>query len=125
MNTGLKHWRRGKPSVFVSVPSTYSNDICVIFGHNDFAQLLLEKQMYFIPERMIFIIACRADVDWDAIKGDKEVFFPNNDLDVENRYSKEEHHMDFDPTDTELYLYRSHIKKEPYDKLFWAFKLDR
>ena len=58
----------GRPSVFVSIPSSYANDICIIYGHNRFAEILLRKQKVFIPESKVFIIACKADVNWDFIK---------------------------------------------------------
>lgn len=118
-------WSVGKPSVFVSIPSTYADDICVIYGHNRFAEILLKRQKIFLPEPKVFIIACKADVNWNKIIGDKEVYFPRMDTDVEVRYSGEDYHMDFPPTDPELNLYNVPADKTPFEALYWAFELDR
>ncbi len=118
-------WNNNMGSVFVSIPSTYANDICIIYGHNRFAELVLKKHQNIIPEKKIFIIACKADVNWDCIKGNKEIYFPRMETDVENRYSKEDFQMDFHPTDPEINLYNLSSEITPFKALCWAFELDR
>lgn len=118
-------WSKGRPSAFISVPADYADDICIIYGHNKFAEILMKKQKTLIPETKVFIISCKADVNWNRIRGNKKIYFPRMETDVEERYSQEKYHMDFPPTDPELNLYNVSADKAPFEALYWAFELDR
>lgn len=110
--------------VILSFPESYEDEICIIFGHNDFAARMLREQNHYISEKNVFIIACRGSYGWNMLAGKKIVYFPKYSEDIELTYKGDEYGFDFDVTDAELNLYNDTDHKDPYEKLLHAFKID-
>lgn len=95
-------------TLYQTFPFVPEPNICLIFGHNKEIAMLLSKNINLISEDNIFIISCAVNYLQQYNIPHKNIYICEQ---VESNYVKfrsgSTYNLNFDPTDTEIYLAQS------------------
>ncbi len=91
--------------ILESFPSTYYDNVCLIYGHNNKVHQLFDNDLSNIPETYIFIFSCRLDFPFKA--KNKKIFLAPQTGNYMKTLKKNFYNFPFDISEVEINLYNS------------------
>lgn len=123
--TGVWFWSKGEIGEFVileSVPNSYYDDICVVYGHNNEVADLLSFYIETLKEKNLFLISCSLINNKLLHIKNKAIFLAPQSHNSLMLLKGKELGFPFDITETELNLYNS-PEKDLYQKFRTCFSI--
>lgn len=97
-------------TVYETFPFNTYRDIAIVIGHNIDVINFVNLFCNLLTETRIYIIACNINLNLDGISIEKKVFLSNQKDNKVSLRDGRAFNLDFNVTDTELYLHNDHAR---------------